>query len=127
MQSYWLLLGILGVWRVTHLLNAEDGPWDVLVRLRGRIRSPFWGQLLDCFYCLSLWVALPFSMLGHGIKERLCLWLAFSGGAILLERLTSRESHPLPAQDFEEAGGTEHALLRQQTATTPGSTVRPHA
>jgi hypothetical protein len=53
MYFYRLLLGILAVWRITHLLNAEDGPWEVVVRLRRIAGEGFWGQLLDCFYCLS--------------------------------------------------------------------------
>jgi len=82
------ILGALGVWRLTHLLNAEDGPWQVLVWLRTQAGSGFWGDLLDCFYCLSLWVAVPFALLlGHGWRERLLLWLALSGAAILLERI----------------------------------------
>jgi hypothetical protein len=89
MRLYWLVLGILCVWRVTHLLNAEDGPWRLVVRLRLRVGNGFWGELLDCFYCLSLWVAAPLAIvLGSGVKERLLLWPALSAAAILLERLT---------------------------------------
>ena len=36
MRFYSFLLGILSVWRITHLLQAEDGPWAVVVRLRRR-------------------------------------------------------------------------------------------
>ena len=54
MDIYDLVLGTLAVWRITHLLQAEDGPWDVVVRLRRRTGTGFWGQLLDCFYCLSV-------------------------------------------------------------------------
>ena len=91
MNFYRLTLGVLGVWRLTHLLNAEDGPWDLLVRLRQMAGIGFWGSLLDCFYCLSLWVAVPFSIaLGRGWKERLLLWPALSGAAMLLERATER-------------------------------------
>lgn len=90
-KFYWLLLGVLCVWRVTHLLNAEDGPWDLLVRLRRRAGNGPWGRLLDCFYCLSLWIALPLAvLLGQGWKERMLLWPALSGAAILLERATTR-------------------------------------
>ena len=32
MPFYWLVLGILGVWRIVHLLNAEDGPWKVVIK-----------------------------------------------------------------------------------------------
>ena len=109
MRVFGLVLGILGVWRVTHLLHAKNGPWGMLERLRGLSESPVWRGLLGCFYCLSLWVALPFSLLlAAGTKERLLLWPALSGGAILLERVTSRE---VQAAYFEEppaeTGNTE--------------------
>jgi hypothetical protein len=89
MEFYWLALGVLAVWRVTHLLNAEDGPWDLMVRFRLWLAAGFWGSLLDCFYCLSLWLALPLAAaIGETGWERLLLWPALSGGAILLQRLT---------------------------------------
>ena len=59
MRFYWLLLGILGVWRVTHLLHAEDGPWKLLYKLRAILGRTLLGQLFDCFYCLSLWISAP--------------------------------------------------------------------
>ena len=46
MEFYWLVLGILCVWRVTHLLNAEDGPWELVVHLRRLAGPGFWGKLL---------------------------------------------------------------------------------
>jgi len=83
-----LVVAVLATWRVTHLLQAEDGPWDLVVRLRRAAGDGFWGSLLDCFYCLSLWVAAPFAVLtGSAWLERGMLWLAISGGACLLERL----------------------------------------
>ena len=89
MPYYWLILGILGVWRVTHLLHAEDGPWNLFTRIRRVLGSGFAGELLDCFYCLSLWTAIPFAwFIGQSWKERLLLWLALSGAAVLLERAT---------------------------------------
>src|SRR4051794_28736585 len=97
---YLLILGILGVWRITHLLNAEDGPGKVLVRLRKLAGIGFFGELLDCFYCLSLWVAAPFAyVLGSGWKETLLLWPALSAAAILLERSTSKQVVPIHKED----------------------------
>jgi hypothetical protein len=99
MRFYWLILGILGVWRITHLLHAEDGPWNLLVKLRLSLGSGFAGQILDCFYCLSLWIAVPFAwVIGESWKERLLLWPALSGAAVLLQRATS----PTPAPIYEE-------------------------
>lgn len=95
MRFYTLVLGILCVWRITHLLQAEDGPWDLVVRLRRAVGNGFWGNLLDCFNCLSLWIAAPFAAyLGAGRAEKLLLWPALSGAAILLERLTAPKALP---------------------------------
>src|SRR6516165_7572727 len=89
MKFYWLALGAFGVWRITHLLNAEDGPRQIFVRLRELVGKGFWGDLLDCFYCLSLWVAVPFSWwIGEGWRERILLWPALSAAAILAERVS---------------------------------------
>ncbi len=96
-RLYWLSLGILGVWRITHLLNAEDGPGGLLAKFRQLAGPGFWGELLDCFYCLSMWVSVPFAfLLGGGWGERVLLWPALSGGAILLNRLTA------PAMQYSE-------------------------
>lgn len=111
MGFYWLIITTLAVWRVTHLLAAEDGPWDIVIRIRKRMGHSFAGRLLDCFYCLSLWVAAPFAyFVGESIRERFYLWLAFSGGAILLDRVTSKEAAPLP---YIEEGGETDAMLRK--------------
>jgi hypothetical protein len=111
-----LLVAVLATWRVTHLLQAEDGPGDVIVRLRRAAGAGFFGSLLDCFYCLSLWVAAPFALLaGSGWLDRGMLWLALSGGACLLERLQPSPLAPLAPifiEDKEESDG----LLRQQTS-----------
>lgn len=92
MAFYSLALGVLVVWRLTHLLFAEDGPWNVVIRLRQQAGAGFWGSLLDCFNCLSLWIAAPLALLlGTGWTERFLLWPALSAGAIVLERVTSRD------------------------------------
>lgn len=103
MHLYGLTLGILGVWRVTHLLNAEDGPANLLARFRWWVGSGFWGSLLDCFYCLSLWVAVPFALIiTRDWTERFLSWLAFSAGAILLERATTRVPEATYHEDKDE-------------------------
>ena len=101
---YWLALGILSAWRVTHLLQAEDGPWDSVVRLRLRAADGFFGRLLDCFYCLSIWVSLPLAaVIGEGRLDRILLWPALSGGAILLQQLTDRPPPIAPVEHLPEA------------------------
>ncbi len=112
MRFYRLLLGILAVWRITHLLNAEDGPWEVVVRLRRIAGEGFWGQLLDCFYCLSVWIAAPFALyLEVKSSDRILLWPALSAGAILLENVIDRGHGEAPAL-FVEDREEEYAVLR---------------
>lgn len=119
MRFYWLVLGILCVWRITHLLQAEDGPWDVIVRLRRIAGEGFWGKLLDCFYCLSIWIAVPFAfLLGEALIEQLLLWPALSAGAIVLERVTNGEQEP-PLAPYIEDEEDKHVMLRQTETTVP--------
>jgi hypothetical protein len=100
MSWYLLALGCLGVWRLTHLLNVEDGPWTTIARLRTAAGHGIWGGLLDCFHCLSLWLAIPFALgLGAGWGERFLLWPALSAAAILIERLTAAA---VPASYIED-------------------------
>ncbi len=111
LKIYWLLLGALGVWRITHLLHAEDGPAQVLDRLRRGLGTGFWGQLVDCFYCLSLWIAAPFAwFLGETTAEKLLLWPALSAAASLLERATGPAQDVPPAPYFED--GEDDDVLR---------------
>ena len=79
----------LAVWRVTHLLAEEDGPADVVVRLRTRLGDSIAGRAMDCFFCLSLWIAAPFALVLAGdLLSWGLMWLALSGAACLLQRAT---------------------------------------
>lgn len=106
MFSFTFILAVLAVWRFTHLLAAEDGPFNLFARLRRKAGNGFWGALLDCFYCLSLWVALPFALLlSTRWRELVLIWPALSALAILLNRLADRIA-PDPPVYFEEPATT---------------------
>jgi len=82
------VLAALATWRLTHLLANEDGPADVIVRFRTLLGQSLAGELLDCFNCLSLWIAAPTALfVARGPLEWVFCWLAVSGAACLLERL----------------------------------------
>ncbi len=59
----------LATWRLSHLLSEEDGPGDVFHNLRIRLGAyetddgwdaqTFFGKLLLCPLCLSIWFAIP--------------------------------------------------------------------
>jgi hypothetical protein len=115
MKFYRLILALLAVWRITHLLQAEDGPWDVIVRLRRIAGNSFWGKLLDCFYCLSLWVAAPLAfLLSRGWWERALLWPSLSAGACLLEQATNSNLRVLPAPFTEDPMNEENDRTGEQ-------------
>ena len=88
-------LGALATWRVAHLVAEEDGPADVVVRLRSRAGDGQVGAAMDCLYCLSVWVAGPVAVaIAPRPRDRVLTWLALSGAACLLEQATRpREPH----------------------------------
>ena len=54
---YWLIVGVFSVWRVMHLFAAEDGPWQLLARLRRRAGGRVLRRAAGFFYFLCLWIA----------------------------------------------------------------------
>jgi uncharacterized protein DUF1360 len=108
------LVGALAVWRVTHLLGSESGPWGVMERVRQAVKTGVLGDLLSCFYCLSFWIAAPVALLtGSNWRSVMVSWPALSAGAILVEEALDRLSAagPEPARFVEEAEDG-HAVLR---------------
>ena len=115
-----LALAVLATWRVTHLLAKEDGPADLLAHIRARLADA--GKLMDCFNCLSVWVAAPIALLTcRKTSDRLLAWLALSGAACLLERAAQE---PVVFQTNPETtqGDLFNGMLRPETS---GAQERP--
>jgi hypothetical protein len=107
-------LAVLATWRVTHLLASEDGPADIIVRFRVLLGQSIVGKLMDCFNCLSLWIAaLAALFVSRKPLEWLFCWLALSGGACLLERWGQERVVIQPMSQFAEGGN--HDVLRSET------------
>lgn len=110
-----IAIAALAVWRLTHLLNVEDGPFHAFESFRRMLRGLSLGGLIDCFYCLSVWVAGPFAIwIGNTWTERGTLGLALSGAAILINR--SVEEAPQSALFFEEPYQEEISLCHAAEA-----------
>lgn len=94
MDVFIFIMMTLAGWRITHLFAKEDGPIDIIFLLRKKAGAGFFGNLLDCFYCISVWVALPLGIL-YGITwwEKILCWLAFSGAICLLEQATTYQKN----------------------------------
>lgn len=111
----WLrfVMAVLATWRITHLLVSEDGPADLIVRFRRLLGRSFAGRLMDCVYCLSVWVAAPFALfVTRGLLEVFATWWALSGAACLLERLGSQPIWMQPLPPAEEPKGDLENVLR---------------
>jgi hypothetical protein len=91
MDWFLFIITVLAVWRLAHLLSKEDGPFDIIFLIRQKAGAGFFGSLLDCFYCLSIWIALPFGIwVGQSWPQKILMWLALSGAACLLEQATTK-------------------------------------
>ena len=121
-----LTVAALATWRVAHLVAYEDGPANVVARARERAGTGLRGDLMDCFYCLSLWAAIPFTLAaGPRRRDVVQTWLALSGAACLLERATSTEQQGGWNVLWEEpslGGGPDEADARK-----PGRPARTEA
>jgi hypothetical protein len=105
MNWFEFILATLAVWRFTHLIAVEDGPFKVIAWIRGKAGQGFWGTVLDCFYCLSIWIAIPFAIVRGGSRwQKFLLWPALSGAAILLNRVVDSVAPDQPVY-FEEQQG----------------------
>lgn len=110
------VLGVLATWRVTHLLASEDGPADLIVRFRALLGHGLMGKLMDCFDCLSLWIAAPVALfVSRKPLDWLFIWLALSGAACLLQRAVHE---PVIIQPIPETtkGKFNDGMLRSETS-----------
>jgi hypothetical protein len=99
----YFIAAILATWRVAHLLSEEDGPFDIVFMLRKKAAAGFWGGLLSCFFCVSVWVSIPFGLwLGNTVIEKIVFWLAVSGGAGVLYKLTDHTKDENNTPHYEE-------------------------
>jgi hypothetical protein len=104
------VLAVLATWRITHLLASEDGPADLVVRFRSLLGHGLAGKLMDCFNCLSLWIAVPAALfVSQQPLDWLFTWLAISGAACLLERIGHEPVVIQPAPETPQ-GETDHVL-----------------
>lgn len=73
-------LTALAVWRMTHLLAEEDGPGDVIAKLRARLGTSIFGRLMDCFYCFEpLDLSTAGAQLNDSWARFFVYWMALSG------------------------------------------------
>jgi len=85
------ILAVTAVYRITHLIVAEDGPFDLATRLRTAVnlRDPehesWLARGLSCVLCLSFWLALgpAFLLPGQFVFD----WLGVAGLVMVLHKV----------------------------------------
>ena len=96
---HWAILLSFATWRVTSLLYIE-APFTWLRKLIGIVEDEttktmsypcsLLGEIWECFWCLSLLVALVFAAITYAltdlnIYEALVVWFASAAGALVLD------------------------------------------
>jgi hypothetical protein len=123
------VLAVFATWRVTHLLANEDGPADLIVKLRVALGDSLAGKLMDCFNCLSLWIAAPAALfVARAPLAWLFVWLGLSGAACLLQRVAPEPAVVLPFSQPSE-GEVSHVLWSEtsSSAERPADGEIPHS
>lgn len=120
------VLAALATWRVTHLLANEDGPADIIVKFRALLGDSMAGKLMDCFKCLSLWIAAPAALfVARTPLVWLFVWLAVSGASCLLQRIAQEPTEVQPDAPYSQSsvftntseGEVSHVLWSEKTSS----------
>jgi hypothetical protein len=91
MTMFLVVMSMLAVWRVTHMLQNEDGPDAIFARLQAwAARQPekigSFPQGFLCFNCLSVWISfLPALALQNSLHEFFIYLFAISAGAMIID------------------------------------------
>lgn len=93
MTLFWFIVGVLATWRITSILHHEEiaAPFRALLGVQedeGLTSYPdtFLGHLIECFWCVSVWVAIGCTLILVWFPY-LLLPFALSAGAIAIERV----------------------------------------
>ena len=84
-----MIVDALIVWRLTHLIQAEDGPFDLIFKFHlklKQLRVKSLSKLFNCFQCFSVWAGISVALIRLGLHwTSLTYGIALSGAAILLQ------------------------------------------
>lgn len=80
------LFSILAIWRITSFLVKEQGPFNMFVFVREHVKLPMLFNF-DCFWCLNVWIALPFAIYRSPNIELPIYWFGYSALVIAFEEI----------------------------------------
>ena len=92
-----LLLVTVAVYRISHMIAIEDGPFNVFYRIREYVRKKFGAdhwvyEGFNCPLCISFWLAMvgAWIMVPALISEFVILWLGMAGAILVIHRFLYR-------------------------------------
>lgn len=96
------ILIVLATWRIAHMIvYLEDGPWDILHKLRAWVgvkyddqSQPYGTNVVSkgmlCMWCFTVWLGIGFTILYYllpGVAVAIALPFAISAGALWLDNM----------------------------------------
>ena len=97
MNALHLIILALATWRLSSFLTAEEGPYNILSKLRAKVGVRYSGEivvahgelakLFSCTWCLSVWIGAIASVAYYYLREPIvwiALPLALSAAAIIV-------------------------------------------
>ncbi len=103
MDWFYFIVSALAVWRLTHLLAKEDGPFDVIFLLRKNIRRSVLCQIVRLFLLPEHLDCPAFrDLAGPGLDNQNNNLVCFIGAACLLEQGTTKNEGPKQAKYHED-------------------------
>lgn len=90
----------LATWRISYMLVVEDGPYDILDKIRRKLGveyasdgTPYsentWGNLFTCVWCISVWVGTLFFVIDYINMTWIGIPFALSAISILANEVLS--------------------------------------
>ena len=84
------VIAALATFRISVALAEEEGPFGIFRAWRGALdpdQTTWLGRGVNCVFCVSFWVALPFAVLIEPDLWRVPLvWFALAGAVVLIRR-----------------------------------------
>jgi hypothetical protein len=83
LDIYTLAIISLATFRIAYFVTREDAPFGIMARIRDKYPL---GGLLTCFYCFSVWVAVPVYLASQTVLYGMLEALAVMAIAVIIYR-----------------------------------------
>jgi hypothetical protein len=108
------VLAGLAVWRMSHVIADERGPFRIAELVRNSNLGKVIGAGLDCFSCVGVWMSACFSVFVVPVDWSLAVVVpALSGFSILLEQVIRT---PIIVQEMAMPRDSSNGLLQSENS-----------